>query len=358
MFGKIIFIDDTNIPNLNHRDIKNKAIGASEYQFYNLIGEFSKLNLEVVCYNKTLINETIDNVHYKNICNIKNVIFLVSDKIIVQRLSKLIPLFELNKVFVWIHDQPCLDVVKLSEKQTTNEAIFRLHKKENIHFIFNSVNCKNIYFYFFSHHGLKFNEKKCSVIYNILYSDDFIEVRNKEYQIDKNKLVFGSAWIKGINKMIDLFRDIHKKNDKLQLVLLSPGYDYHAWNAYKLQIENEFKDSIQVLGPLDKKSYCEVIKKSLCVLSPSYFETFGCIFAESYYLHTPVIADVRSGAVQEIIDNNFVVDYSNPDLVLQKITELQKIRELIKIDLDDKFLLEENMFLWKKTVLFCDLESS
>ena len=72
MFSRIIFIDNTYIENLNHIDIKNRAIGASEYQFYSLLGEFSKLPLEIICYNNAFSNdELIGNVQYKNIQTVK-----------------------------------------------------------------------------------------------------------------------------------------------------------------------------------------------------------------------------------------------------------------------------------------------
>ena len=70
-------------------------------------------------------------------------------------------------------------------------------------------------------------------------------------------------------------------------------------------------------------------------MAPRFPETFGCVFAESYYLGVPVIADIHSGAVKEIIDNEYIVDYDYPEKVYEKIQSL-KTRPAIK--LDDKFL--------------------
>ena len=67
---------------------------------------------------------------------------------------------------------------------------------------------------------------------------------------------------------------------------------------------------------------------------------------ESYYLGTPVIADCRSGALKEFIDNKFIINYENPIEFLQRINELKKERP--KIQLADKFKLEYNINLWKK----------
>ena len=60
----------------------------------------------------------------------------------------------------------------------------------------------------------------------------------------------------------------------------------------------------------------------------------------------PVIADCRSGAVSEIIDNEYVIDYFKPWDVLEKIKKLQTIRDSIDICLDKKFLLDENINKW------------
>jgi glycosyltransferase involved in cell wall biosynthesis len=353
MGSRVIFIDNTNIANLNHRDIKNRAIGASEYQYYNLIGEFSKLNLDIICYNAIQHEETIGNVQYKNINNVATDTFFASDKIIIQRYCSLVASFIQNKVFVWFHDCAGSNFLTFPNS-TCKDSLDTMFQRKNIHFIFNSESCKQMYFQYFLQQGIIFEENRYKVIYNILYEDDFREFKDAKYKIDKNTLVFGSAWCKGIHQIMDLFRHLVKLNTELKLILLSPGYDYSSHQDYKKQIETEFKEKVIILGPLDKKKYCEVIKTSLCVLSTTWFETFGCIFAESYYLGTPVIASHQSGAIKEIIDNRFIVDYNNPDIVLERIMELQQSSEKnnVHIQLDNKFLVEENMFLWKDFVLF------
>lgn len=350
-FSRIIFIDNTPIEKLNHRDIKNRPIGASEHQLYSLIGELSILNLDIICYNTTLKHEIIDGVEYKNIKYLKIDTFLPTDKFIVQRFCRLIPNIDKNNIFIWFHDHVCNNVINLSPLHDIKKSIDYIFNKKNIHFIFNSQTSKEIYCNFFLNHGVCFEESRCKVIYNILYEDDFNKFDNKKIQIDKNRIVFASAWCKGIHLIIDLFRRIIRKNSELQLVLLSPGYDYSGSENYRSELKREFKDRIQILGPLDKKTYSKVIKSALCVLSPIFFETFGCIFAESYYLGTPVIADVHSGAIKEIIDNNYIVDYSNTDDVLKKINELQTKRDDINICLEKKFLAYENILLWKNFVI-------
>ena len=350
--SRVIFIDYTQIHNLNHRDIQNRAIGASEYQFYNLVGEFSKLNLDIICYNQEIINENIDNVQYKNIQYIDSDTFLQSDKIVIQRFCRFIPQKLLNnKIFVWMHDYACADVLVNS-----SNSIDYISKYNNIHFIFNSEFSKMVYQELLNKHGIFLDKPRYEVIYNILYEKDFQKINDitsrNSILVDKNQIVYASAWSKGIHKIIDIFRYIITVDSNIKLVLLSPGYDYANWEEYRTQLVSEFKDRIIIHKPLEKDKYCQLLKSSLCVLSPPFFETFGCVFAESYYLGTPVIADICSGAIKEIIDNEFIVDYNSPNLVLNKIKILQSTREELNISLDPKFLVKENLLLWKNFVLF------
>jgi glycosyltransferase involved in cell wall biosynthesis len=97
-----------------------------------------------------------------------------------------------------------------------------------------------------------------------------------------------------------------------------------------------------------KYDYAILVRSSLCVLTTTYQETFGCVFSESYYLGTPVIADIRSGAVKEIIDNNYIVNYDNPSEIYSKIKKLQIIRNNLIIELEEKFLFENNFKKWLK----------
>jgi len=357
MFSRIIFIDNTHIENLNHIDIKNRAIGASEYQFYSLVGEFAKLHLEIVCYNTILQDELIGNVQYKNITTIDSATFLPTDKIIIQRACYLIPFFlmKTNKIFIWFHDNVESNFVLNFPQLNSEESINLLFQNKNIHFIFNSVTSKELFLKKFTEYNFYFEPYRYEVIYNILYEDDFYEAKQDQdtKNVNKNAIIFGSAWCKGIYSIINLFRYISNAKPEIKLILMSPGYDYPAWGKYCQEIVNEFKEKVVILGPQDKKSYCNVIKTSLCVLSAPFFETFGCIFAESYYLGTPVIADIRCGATKEIINPNFVIDYNRPDIVIERIEELQKNRDIMNIKLDDKFLLEENMIKWKNFVIFC-----
>ena len=165
----------------------------------------------------------------------------------------------------------------------------------------------------------------------MLYGDEF-DMTEVPVQ---NQIVYASAWSKGIQHIISLFRYIVTIDAEIKLALLSPGYDHDRFVEFANEIKEEFGERIIIHGPLNKREYSRVLKSSLCTLSPRYPETFGCVFAESYYLGVPVIADVHSGAVCEIIDNDYIVNYDQPENVYTKIQSL-KTRPTIR--LDEKFL--------------------
>ena len=126
------------------------------------------------------------------------------------------------------------------------------------------------------------------------------------------------------------------------------GYDYHKYKNYQQLLKNKYKDNILILGPLNKQEYAQVIQSACCVISSTFQETFGCVFAESYYLGTPVIADINSGAVIEIIEKENIVNYNNYDEVYNKFTTVKNNRDKYIIKLDEKFFLDYNLKLWKK----------
>lgn len=307
---RVIFIDKTPLK-LTHKTVKDCAIGASEYQFYNLIETLS-LKREIICYNWS--EGKIDNVLYKPITQIELDTFYPTDIIVVQRFCKTIPeKLQNQKVFVWIHDCICDDIFS---------------NAKNVEFIFNSeFNQKNYHQHYMKYHKSPYESR---VIYNMMYVSEF---DTTAYPIE-NKIVFASAWIKNLFVIIKLFRSLLSLSD-VCLELMTPGYEYPAFLEYKKMLEDEFKERIFIHGPLKKQEYCKVLKSSICVLAPRFPETFGCVFAESYYLGVPVIADIHSGAVKEIINNDYIVDYDCPEKVHEKIQSL-KTRPVIK--LDDKFL--------------------
>ena len=358
MSNKIIFIDP--ICNLNHYTIKNIAIGASEYQFYNLIYNLSlKTGSNIICFNNCENDQKIDNIEYINFSKFMGTPIDTNDKIVIQRIFLNDPNFIKkiikNKIFLWIHDLICPQIFLSNNQKLVNyfSTDFTLYKnlilsffadKNNINYIVPSNFNKKMLYNYFADYGFHIGMKNIHVIYNILYEAEFS--KNNNINVDLNQIVFGSAWTKNIDHVIQLFDSLYNNDSNLKLLLMSPGWDNDKFRDLEVTLKNKYKERIIIMGKQRKEDFCKIVQSSLCVLSSTFSETFGCVYAESYYMGVPVIADYRSGAVSEIIDNEYIVDYFKPYEVLAKIRKLQNNRMTMNISLDKKFLLEENINKW------------
>jgi len=350
----IIAYDRTS--DLSHLSIRNRALGASEYQFYSLLEELNISGVNITCQNNRSETESIDGILYKshNSLEIKN----KNSIVLIQRFLPLNVqvIFPTLIKYLWIHDLPDYNIfvgnnfelITYYRKHTNafKMLLFKLIHDQSIKFITNSE-FTQIKFWEFIRSFIQIPDNiitnKSFIIHNILYENEFNKIK-----VDKipKKLLFASAWQKGIKSVIQLFRSLIKIDSDLTLTLLSPGYDWHNWSLFAAEIKHEFRDKIIILGPCTKQELCNEIKKSVCVLSAPFLETFGCVFAESLFLGTPVIADKFSGAVHEIIGDDNIVDYNNPRKVYERIQLLSKPGNECK--LNEKFLKQFNFNKWYK----------
>jgi glycosyltransferase involved in cell wall biosynthesis len=358
--NKLIFIDITS--NYDHNSIKNRAIGASEYQIYNLIEKLST-KYEITYYNNINNIIKIDNITYKSWKkDLINDEIDLNTKIIIQRIlpnqyKEIYNKIKHNKIYLWIHDltEKGSFLFNYSEEERIlynnnelykNNILKNIYENKNIHFVFVSYFIKDKFINYFSNNGFNIEDKRIDIIYNILYEDEFINIKNKQITVNKNYITYASAWQKGIENVVNVFEHARKQDNELKLVLLTPGYDWHNFQKYAEELKNKYSDSIIIHGPVNKEQLSKIIKESLVVLTTTFQETFGCVFAESYYLGTPVIADHRSGAVKEIIDNNYIVNFDNKKETVDKILYIKNNRENINVKLNNKFMLEFNINLW------------
>ena len=85
----------------------------------------------------------------------------------------------------------------------------------------------------------------------------------------------------------------------------------------------------------------------MCVLSTSYPETFGCVFAEALHLGVPVIGDnsVNAG-FHEIIDKDYMCNFNKLENVILKIENIKKNNK--KVSLNDMFYEKSVIHKWIK----------
>jgi glycosyltransferase involved in cell wall biosynthesis len=245
--------------------------------------------------------------------------------------------------------KPLKNFINEENKHLVNDQALDLLSKMLVYDKSNPSNyIKELFINYFKNHDLKLEDNRLNTIYNILYEDEFMKIKNTDVAVNKNYITYASAWQKGIEQVVRVFDYAKNVDPELKLVLLSPGYDWNNFTDYSNKLKEKYKDDIIIHGPVNKEQYSKIIKESMVVLTTTFSETFGCVFAETYYLGTPVIMDYRSGAVKEIIDNEYIVNFDNKKETIDKILYVKKNRDNIHVHLDDKFMLEYNIQLWLK----------
>ena len=298
----------------NHKNIIHNGGGASELLFYMTAYKLSNF-FNVTIFNRD-IPSIIDNIQYLYLTDDRN-IDIHDSVIIVQRhfniaidLHKKYPS---NKYILWSHDYLENNFAHLSGGYLPNEINNYFSKTIDIVAVSN-FHKNNIL--------SRLPNVNVHVIYNALFSELYIK---NEVSVDYNNIVFASNWSKGLNNAIKIGTEYYKRNKNFRLLLLKPSYC--DWEPELCQ------PFIKVIGNIkDKNEYCKILQNSLCVLSTSFPETFGCVFAEALHLGVPVIGDSIDSGFQEIIQKNHICNFNNINDVINKIEEFRINRPIVCLD--------------------------
>lgn len=280
--------------NLDHKKILEKGYGASEFQFYMLSKKLADIGYDVTIFNTSNINGFLDNILYRNYDDIFNNIDIDKSAVLILMrffisIKHLIDFYPSNNILIWSEDY----IHSRTDNLIDNISID----------LINNYNIKVLSVSNFHKNNLSsyFNINNLYTIYNILYSDVYMKKDN--IIINKNNIVFASSWSKGLYKILNLFDLLYNKYPNFKLVLLRPNYNTDT---------PPYREYITLLDTIDnKEEYCSIIQSSLCTITTDFPETFGCVFAESYYLNTPVIATHIINGLHEYIDNNHICDLNN-----------------------------------------------
>ena len=317
----------------NHQSIIDGGSGASEFLFYLTIKSLSR-HFNIVVYNSNSPCK-IDDIEYRFLPDNMNPDIDNNSVVIVQRhfniLIDLHKLNPLNKYILWSHDYLEEEFNHLSGNYDVS-SINNYFLKHNIHIV--SVS------HFHKSNILKrLSNVNVTPIYNALFPEFFIKDSNINF--DKNKIIFASNWVKGLDKVLNIGKYYYKKNKDFKLILIKPKY---------CEWEPDLSEYpfIEKRGCIENKNeYCKLLQSCLCVFSTSYPETFGCVFAEALHLGVPVIGDnsVQAG-FHEIIPQELMCNFNNPDKVINIIENLRTNRP--NVTLDSKFYYESVINEWVK----------
>jgi glycosyltransferase involved in cell wall biosynthesis len=320
----------------NHKNIVNSGSGASEFLFYITAYKLSKY-CNVTIYNRNNHHpQVIDNINYLYLDDNINFIDNINNSIvIVQRNFNLIYNLHTknhnNRYILWSHDY--------IHNNMASSVISLAYDDINKYFSMNNIDIVVVSDFHKNNVSNFFPDVKLYRIYNAVFPEYI--VRNPNISYDKNQIVFASTWSKGIENILKIGLEYSKINTDFKLILIKPIY-------CKYEQDLSMYPFVKTIGSIKNKiEYCELLQKSLCVLTTSFPETFGCVFAEALHLGVPVIGDnnVKAG-FQEIIKPEYLCNFNDPEKVINII---DTIRENI-VKLDDNFYEDSVIKEWIKLI--------
>jgi len=313
---------------LNHKSVLNAGSGASEFQICLLAKQLSINGFNVTCFNRSGIYEKIDNILYRDYNDLiynKNIEKDVP--LIFWRFFDIVPniikFYNPKRLIVWSHDYKGIGL---------SEQVSELINNNKIQVVAVSEFHKN---------SLKINKENISVIYNALYTE--VYRYDDKIEVDKNSITFASAWKKGLDVIIKLFDNLYAKYPNFYLNVLSPSYGKINLPSLINKPYIRLHDVVR-----DKKIYSSLIQSSLCVVSTEFPETFGCTFAESYYLKTPVIATNLINGMHEFINNEYTCDLKSYEQFEKLLLSFYYNRP--KVSLSENFLETKVLDCWENLI--------
>lgn len=108
---------------------------------------------------------------------------------------------------------------------------------------------------------------------------------------------------KGINILLDSFKEIIRKNKNLKLILAGNG-EIRDKKLIKKKIDKlKLNKNVLFIGPISGKNKSKIIQNSQFICLPSRSETFGLVVLESFFFSKPVVSsDIPE--LKEIILNS------------------------------------------------------
>lgn len=160
---------------------------------------------------------------------------------------------------------------------------------------------------------------------------------------DRHKLVFFSSPYKGIEHVLDAFKQVHARNPAFHLTVADPGY---IRNFDPTMLE---QPGIIKIGSLPHHEVMKQVQESLCVFYPQYKrpETFGLVYAEANALGVPVLAHDFGAAREVLVCNNPPIDAHDIESVVSTLMGWSQDGGPI-VQANPKFALSHVASLWNE----------
>jgi glycosyltransferase involved in cell wall biosynthesis len=155
---------------------------------------------------------------------------------------------------------------------------------------------------------------------------------------DEHKLIFLSSPHKGLDQVLDIFKQVREVEPRFKLCVANPGYFKDA---------ESLPEGVVQLGQLPHREMIKELATSLCLFYPQnvFPETFGLVMAEANALGVPVLTS-SIGAAPEILENPYQMQvYLNPKRIVNTVIEWSKHRPIVRGK--RQFELENVLNVWE-----------
>lgn len=215
------------------------------------------------------------------------------------------------RVVLWYHDwYPSMHSFPSTrlrlQSQLESEALVVLHHLARVNAVgVSRAHAMNLRAHFTEARALRSMAPRIRVDYVYNPIPDTLDKIPVSY--DPTKLVFLSAAWKGLDMVLTAFQAVKESMPDMRLYVASPGYaDGDGVPTGRMSA------NVTYLGRLSHAEVMDHVRTALCVFYPANRvpETFGCVFAESHAVGTPVLAH-PFGAASELLGNDELIDASD-----------------------------------------------
>lgn len=173
----------------------------------------------------------------------------------------------------------------------------------------NNFTFKDILFYFSQSITIFLTRVSKSKIFTNLIDIDFLNKMGipkknililpggvEELGLENSNKVYDACFVgrisyqKGIDLLLNIWKEVVKKNPKLRLSLIVSGTDSEISDLKSEISAKGLSKNIDFFGFLDNLDKYQIMSNSKILLFPSRYESFGIVVAESLNLKVPVIA--------------------------------------------------------------------
>lgn len=223
------------------------------------------------------------------------------------------------QVVLWYHDwyrpmrsfsSPRLRV----QSQLESEALIVLHRLARVNAVgVSRAHATNLREHFTEARVLR--QMAPSIRVDYVYNPIPDALQKTPVSYEPTKLVFLSAAWKGLDMVLSAFQAVRESMPDMRLYVASPGYaDGDNVPA------GPMSENVTYLGRLSHAEVMDHLRTALCVFYPANRvpETFGCVFAESHAVGTPVLAH-PFGAASELLGSEELIDAEDLAGVVERV---------------------------------------